>query len=158
MPCCVIERSLCSAITAAFIASRAALSGTTVKEDVVQEAYGRAFTRLREFRGASRIGTWLGRIVLPDVLNEALGRLRRRGEAVDWSSIENQHRVQAQIIPFPLVAAQPDPERTTAQREIRELLERAIDDLPDALVLVARAIEGIEHRIVELPAPRSRGR
>ena len=121
--------------------ARSVVRDESEAEDVVQEAYGRAFTRLREFRGASRIGTWLGRIVL----NEALGRLRRRRETVDWSSIENQHRAQAQIIPFPLVAAQPDPERSMAQREIRELLERAVDDLPDAfrLVLVARAIEGM---------------
>ena len=110
-------------------------------EDVVQEAYGRAFTHLREFRGASSIGAWLARIVL----NEALGRLRSRRETVDWESIENQQRARAQIIPFPLVAVQPDPERTMAQREIQELLERAIDDLPDAfrLVLVARAVEGM---------------
>jgi RNA polymerase sigma-70 factor (ECF subfamily) len=118
--------------------ARSVVRDDSEAEDVVQEAYGRAFTRLRQFRGASSIGTWLARIVL----NEALARLRRRRETVDWSSIENQH---AQIIPFPLVAAQPDPERTMAQREIRELLERAIDDLPDAfrLVLVARAIEGM---------------
>jgi RNA polymerase sigma-70 factor (ECF subfamily) len=110
-------------------------------EDVVQEAYGRAFTHLREFRGDSSIGTWLARIVL----NEALGRLRRRHETVDWELIETQHRAGAQIIHFPLGAAQPDPERTMAQREITEILQRAIDDLPNAfrLVLVARAVEGM---------------
>ena len=110
-------------------------------EDVVQEAYGRAFTHLREFRGASSIGAWLARIVL----DEALGRLRRRRETVDWELIENQPRVRAQIMSFPLVAAHPDPERSMAQREIQALLERAIDDLPNAfrLVLVARAVEGM---------------
>ena len=110
-------------------------------EDVVQEAYGRAFTHLREFRGDSSIAAWLARIVL----NEALGRLRHRRETVDWELIENQHRAGAQIISFPLEAAQPDPERTMAQREINEILQRAIDDLPDAfrLVLVARAVEGM---------------
>lgn len=110
-------------------------------EDVVQEAYGRAFTHLREFRGASSLATWLGRIVL----NEASGRLRRRRETVDWASIENQQRTPAQVIPFPLAASQPDPERTMAQREIRELMEQAIDALPNAfrLVLVARLIEGM---------------
>ena len=38
-------------------------------EDVLQEAYARAFTGLDEFRGEARIGTWLARIVI----NEALG-------------------------------------------------------------------------------------
>ena len=100
--------------------ARSVVRDDSEAEDVVQEAYGRAFTHLREFRGASSIGTWLARIVL----NEALGRIRRRRETVDWASIENQQRAPAQIIPFPLVAAQPDPERTMAQREIQELLER----------------------------------
>lgn len=121
--------------------ARSVVRDDSEAEDVVQEAYGRAFTHLREFRGASSIGAWLARIVL----NEALGRLRHRRETVDWELIENQHRAGAQIISFPLVEAQPDPERTMAQREIQELLERAIDGLPDAfrLVLVARAVEGM---------------
>ena len=121
--------------------ARSVVRDDSEAEDVVQEAYGRAFTHLREFRGASSIGTWLARIVL----NEALGRIRRRRDTVDWASIENQTERAGQIIPFPLVAAQPDPERTMAQREIQKLLEQAIDGLPDAfrLVLVARAIEGM---------------
>lgn len=121
--------------------ARSVVRDDSEAEDVVQEAYGRAFTHLRQFRGASSIGTWLARIVL----NEAWGRLRRRRETVDWASIENQHSAPAQIIPFPLVAAQSDPERTMAQREIHELLEQAIDGLPDSfrVVLVARAIEGM---------------
>ena len=59
---------------------------------------------------------------------------------MDWESIENQEG-RDQIILFPIVAAQPYPERTMAQREIQELLEPVIDGLPDAfrLVLVARA-------------------
>jgi RNA polymerase sigma-70 factor (ECF subfamily) len=77
--------------------ARSVVRDDSEAKDVVQEAHGRAFTRLREFRGASSIGTWLGRIVL----NEALGRLRRRRETVDWGPIENQHRAQAQIIPVP---------------------------------------------------------
>jgi RNA polymerase sigma factor (sigma-70 family) len=43
-------------------------------EDVVQEAYVRAFAALGEFRGDSGLATWLTRIVM----NEALGRVRRR--------------------------------------------------------------------------------
>src|SRR5829696_9312116 len=43
-------------------------------EDVLQEAYVRAFAALSGFRGDSGLGTWLTRIVL----NEAFGRMRRR--------------------------------------------------------------------------------
>src|SRR5215475_1771944 len=48
-------------------------------EDVVQEAYVRAFTNLASFRGEAGLGTWLSRIVL----NEALGRLRRKRPTVE---------------------------------------------------------------------------
>ncbi|HVY58931.1 MAG TPA: RNA polymerase sigma factor [Xanthobacteraceae bacterium] len=107
-------------------------------EDVVQEAYVRAFTRLAEFRAESSFSTWLSRIVL----NEALGRLRKRRRTADWLPLDTL-APSAEIIPFPLASNSPDPERTMAQREIRTLLERAIDDLPEAFrtVLVARVLE-----------------
>jgi RNA polymerase sigma-70 factor (ECF subfamily) len=108
-------------------------------EDVVQEGYVRAFTRLAEFRGESSLSTWLTRIVI----NEAYGRLRRQRPTVDWEAVEATHAAQAQIIPFPLSSSQPDPERTMAQHEINQILERAIDALPEPfrVVLVARLVE-----------------
>jgi RNA polymerase sigma-70 factor (ECF subfamily) len=106
-------------------------------EDVVQESYVRAFTRLNEFRGESSLNTWLTRIVI----NEAYGRLRRRRVTANWESVEAAHAAEAQIIPFP--SPQLDPERTMAQHEINRILERAIDALPDRfrVVLVARLVE-----------------
>jgi len=119
--------------------ARAVVRNDSEAEDVVQEAYVRAFTSLDRFRGDSSLATWLSRIVL----NEALGRLRRRPPTVDLSAVENRRPSQGQVIPFPLAAPQLDPERTMAQREIQRLLEQAIDDLPEAFrtVLVARVIE-----------------
>lgn len=108
-------------------------------EDVVQEAYLRAFSALTEFRGDSSLATWLTRIVL----NEALQRLRRRTER-PVAQTDPPRAPEAQVIPFPLSGQQPaDPERAVAQREICQLLERAIDDLPKEFraVLVARVIE-----------------
>jgi hypothetical protein len=49
-------------------------------EDVVQEGYLRAFTRLHELRGQSSIGSWLARIVL----NEAIAHVRRRRQVIQW--------------------------------------------------------------------------
>jgi RNA polymerase sigma-70 factor, ECF subfamily len=110
-------------------------------EDVLQEAYLRAFANLATFRGESGLGTWLGRVVI----NEALGRLRRERPTVEWTE-QMEGSVQSaashgEVIPFP--GEQIDPERIMAQRQIHSLLERAIDDLPDAFrtVLVARVIE-----------------
>src|SRR5712691_1505412 len=110
-------------------------------EDVVQEAYMRAFAHLADFRGDAGLATWLSRIVL----NEALGRLRRRRPTVDLTAIEEAPPSQGEVIPFPLASPQLDPERTMAQRQIQIVLEHAIDELPEAFrtVLIARVVEGM---------------
>lgn len=107
-------------------------------EDIVQEAYMRAFAGLDTFRGDASLATWLSRIVI----NEALGRLRKRKRVVTMPA-------EAQIIRFPLnqsgLNPSDDPERTMAQRQILGLVERATDSLPDVYrtVFVARVIEGL---------------
>jgi RNA polymerase sigma-70 factor, ECF subfamily len=118
--------------------ARAVLHEDSEAEDAVQEAYLQAFTHLADFRGDSSLTTWLSRIVL----NEALGRVRRRRPTVDLMSVDNG-KSQAEIISFPHASRQLDPERTMAQRQIQRILERAIDDLPEPfrIVLVARVIE-----------------
>ncbi len=122
-----------------FRVARAIMKDDNEAEDVVQESYVRAFTRLDEFRAESSLSTWLTRIVA----NEAYGRLRRRRIMVDWESAEATQKVEAQIIPFSSWSSQPDPERTMAQHEINQILERAIDGLPEPfrIVLVARLVE-----------------
>jgi RNA polymerase sigma-70 factor (ECF subfamily) len=119
--------------------ARSILRNDSEAEDVVQEVYVRTFLNLAAFRGESAFGTWLSRIVI----NEALGRLRRRPPVPEWSNIEDRQPAFGQVVPFPLVHEQSDPERTMAQREIRSMLEQAIDDLPAAFrtVLIARVIE-----------------
>jgi RNA polymerase sigma-70 factor (ECF subfamily) len=118
--------------------ARAVVRNDSEAEDVVQEAYVRAFTKLAEFRGDASLATWLSRIVL----NEALGRIRRHRRTADLPSLDKS-LPQAEIIPFPHASPQLDPERTMAQRQIQLLLEQAIDELPDdfRIVLVARVIE-----------------
>jgi RNA polymerase sigma-70 factor (ECF subfamily) len=124
-----------------FRIARSIVRDDSEAEDVLQEAYCNAFANLATFRGESQLGTWLARIVM----NEALGRLRRRRPTVELTAVEASPALAAQIIPFPNATPQLDPETTMAQCEIRVLLERAIDDLPDAFrtVLVARLIEGM---------------
>lgn len=109
-------------------------------EDVVQEAYVKAFMHLASFRGESTLATWLGRITI----NEALGRLRRRKPALQVEYFEVQ-RSQAQIIPFPQTATTDDPEKTMAQRQILQLVEQATDNLPEnfRVVFITRVIEGM---------------
>ena len=110
-------------------------------EDVLQEAYVRAFTNLGQFRGEARLSTWLARIVI----NEALGLIRRRRPAIDIALVSANPALDAEIIRFPGANPVPDPEITMAQTEIRTLLERAIDKLPSTFreVLIARLVEGM---------------
>jgi RNA polymerase sigma-70 factor (ECF subfamily) len=120
--------------------ARGILRNDTEAEDVVQEAYVSAFTHLDGFRGDSSLATWLSRITM----NEALGRLRRERLAVDLDTFEAQ-RTEAQIIQFPQTVTSDDPERTMAQREILQLVERATDNLPEIfrIVFITRVIEGM---------------
>src|SRR5438067_11213671 len=118
--------------------ARSILRNDSEAEDVVQETYVRAFTRLDSFRTDSRFTTWLTRIAM----NEALGRLRRQRPTVEWQA-KSENQIQGEIIQFPASLHAGDPERTVAQREICALLENAIDKLPDGFrpVFVARMVE-----------------
>jgi len=120
--------------------ARGILRNDSEAEDVVQEAYVDAFAHLQDFRGESSLATWLSRITI----NEALGRLRRDRPAVELAAVEAQ-RSEARIIQFPHTGASADPERTMAQRQILQLVERATDNLPEMfrIVFVTRVIEGM---------------
>ena len=120
--------------------ARSVLRNSTEAEDAVQEAYVSAFAHLASYRGESSLSAWLARITM----NEALGRLRRQRSTVDIATLE-EARTGAEIIQFPLLAQNDDPERTMAQRQILLLVEQATDNLPDAyrLVFVTRVIEGM---------------
>lgn len=113
--------------------ARSVLRHSAEAEDAVQDAYISAFTHLSSYRGEAGLAAWLSRIVM----NEALGRLRRR-ESMVFETHPN-----AEIIQFPTTAT--DPERTMAQRQLLDLVERATDELPQdyRTVFMARVIEGM---------------
>ena len=111
-----------------FRIARGILRDDAAAEDVVQDTYVRVFTHLEQFRGDSSVGTWLVRIAM----NLALGRIRSKRPTVDIDAV-------------PAVAADPNPESLMANRELKTILERSIDELPDAFraVFVARIVEGL---------------
>ena len=116
--------------------ARGILRNDTEAEDVVQETYVRALTHLDSFRGESSLSTWLSRIAM----NEAMGRLRGQRSVLHGDS-RLLDRPEADIIPFP--SAPSDPEKSMAQRQIQEVVERAIDELPEPfrLVFITRVME-----------------
>lgn len=109
-------------------------------EDVVQEAYLHAFRAIGGFRDEASLATWLSRITI----NQALGRLRRmrRREKLNASL---GFQPTASVIPFPVATSTDDPERSMAQKELLQLVEKASDNLPEIyrVVFVARVIEGL---------------
>jgi RNA polymerase sigma-70 factor (ECF subfamily) len=119
--------------------ARAVLRDEAEAEDAVQEAYLRAFSGLGEFRSDASIATWLTRITL----NECLGRKRKRRPTVGLEALQSAEASGAQIIRFPGMNSNSDPERSAAHMEIRRLLEGSIDLLPEAfrVVFVMREVE-----------------
>jgi RNA polymerase sigma-70 factor (ECF subfamily) len=122
-----------------FRVARSIVRDESEAEDVLQEAYVRAFAKLEEFRGESSIFTWLTRIVI----NEGRGRLRKRRDTVDLAEIETAQAEAGRVLMFPSSFGSGDPERDAARAEARRLLERAVDALPEPfrLVFVMREIE-----------------
>lgn len=116
-------------------AARAIVRNEREAEDVMQQAYVNAFAHLRQFNGSARFSTWLTRIAV----NEALSRVRRgaRYEALDEEFLNVE----------PLMTSSPSesPERQAFTTELRELLEWAIDELPDGTreVFMLREVEGL---------------
>jgi len=119
--------------------ARAVVQNDSEAEDVVQDAYVNAFGNLGKFRGEASLATWLTRITL----NAALARLRGQRPMVELEVLDAELSGKSQIIPFPLMPTASDPERAAAQRQIRNLIERAIDDLPEPfrVVFVMRDVE-----------------
>jgi RNA polymerase sigma-70 factor (ECF subfamily) len=96
-------------------------------EDVMQDAYVRAYEHLASFAGDAKFATWLTKIAV----YEALRRVRRR----------------ARIDPLMSTATTlPSPERQTYDHELRTVLERAIDHLPEGYrsVFVLRVVEELD--------------
>jgi RNA polymerase sigma-70 factor (ECF subfamily) len=123
-----------------FRAARSILHDDAEAEDVVQEAYFRAFTHLAGFRGEAQLSTWLTRIAV----NEALGRLRRRRLTVGLKDIDAiNDQGEARVIYLPSARQDGDPEAAAARAEVRRMLERAVDELPSSFrtVFVLRDIE-----------------
>jgi len=115
-------------------AARAIVRDEDEAEDVMQQAYVNAFTHLHQFNGSALFSTWLTRIAI----NESLARVRRRG-------IHEVFDDQPDAVSAMERRPSDDPERQAFTRELRVLLESAIDTLPDGMreVFVFREVEGL---------------
>jgi len=118
--------------------ARAIVRDDAEAEDMLQEAYLSAFTNLAKFRADASLSTWLTRIVI----NEALAHGRPENIVVGMEVLDNLEPPDTGLA-MPDLTSQGDPERTAARSQVRELLERAIDNLPEPfrVVFVMRMVE-----------------
>jgi RNA polymerase sigma-70 factor (ECF subfamily) len=104
-------------------------------EDIVQEAYVRAFQNLRQFEGRSLFSTWLTKIAV----YEATARRRKQrrwslvGDDTDLDSMAKQNQSR-------------DAAEQASQAELGTVLARAVDALPAELrvVFTMRMVEGLD--------------
>jgi len=114
--------------------ARAILSNDGEAEDVMQEAYVRAFQHLRQFEGRARFSTWLTRIAV----HEALARIRRASRFEEWTQMDD-----AKSVKLGPAQSVPDAESHAAASELNKILEHAIESLPEhyRAVVIMRDVE-----------------
>jgi len=108
-------------------------------EDVLQEAFLKAYTRLDQFQGDAQFYTWLTRIAV----NESLMRLRKHRNS-KTVSLDEQLETEDSHISREVASDGPNPEQTYRQEETRKVVEDAIDSLAEGYraVFVLRDVEG----------------
>lgn len=121
--------------------ARSILKDDAEAEDAVQEAYLAAYRNIDRFRGGARLSTWLARIVT----NEAYGRLRHRKPAgvvipLDPGTQRGDSRPEKAPMADGTVE---QPDAAALRTELRYLLERRIDALPEQFrtVFILRDVE-----------------
>jgi RNA polymerase sigma-70 factor, ECF subfamily len=124
--------------------ARSILHDDAEAEDAVQDAYLSAYRNIARFRGGAKLSTWLARIAI----NEAYARLRKRrqpGVVVPLGSVGDPVHCTASPLGDESMAdtTGSDPEHSTLRAELRKLLEKHIDALPEPfrLAFILRDVE-----------------
>jgi RNA polymerase sigma-70 factor (ECF subfamily) len=103
--------------------ARAILRNDGEAEDVMQDAYVRAYEHLDQFAGKAKFSTWLTRIAV----HEALARQSRGNRYQDLEP--TSEREGDPMDRFASLTS--NPEQQASNSEIRRLLEEAVEKLPD---------------------------
>jgi RNA polymerase sigma-70 factor, ECF subfamily len=122
--------------------ARSILRDEAEAEDCVQSAYLLAYRSMGAFAGRAKLSTWLTRIVL----NEALARKRQTVRSAMVIPLEDPADAETPTQAHTAIAPSAEtlgPETEASRRELRLLIERRIDGLPEAFrsVFVLRALE-----------------
>jgi RNA polymerase sigma-70 factor (ECF subfamily) len=117
--------------------ARAILRDDAEAEDVMQDAYVRAYQNLASFQGRAKFVTWLTRIAV----HEALTRSRRR---LRFQALDPSDESNGEIMQSPPSSTR-SPEQQAYDRELAAVLEKAVSSLSEdhRLVFVLRDVEGM---------------
>ncbi len=128
-------------------------------EDVVQDAFLKAYENLEQFQGNSKFYTWLVRIAV----NESLMKLRKR-RTDKTVSLDQEIETEEDSMPREVADWAPNPEQLYKQGELKEILTKTVNGLPASFrtVFVLRDVEGLsteetaEALGLSIPAVKSR--
>ena len=117
--------------------ARAILRDDAEAEDVMQDAYVRAYQNLASFEGRAKFVTWLTRIAV----HEALTRSRRR---LRFQAFDPADESNGEIMQSPPSSTR-SPEQQAYDRELAAVLEKAVSSLSEdhRLVFMLRDVEGM---------------
>ena len=117
--------------------ARAILRDDAEAEDVMQDAYVRAYQNLASFEGRAKFSTWLTRIAV----HEALARARKRSRLQSFDSSDSSHG----DLMIAAISSERSPEHETYNRELAAVIERAVLSLSEEyrLVFMLRDVEGM---------------
>jgi RNA polymerase sigma-70 factor (ECF subfamily) len=103
-------------------------------EDVMQDAYVRAYEHLSQFEGRAAFSTWLTRIAV----HEALARVRKRERIQRFDEDSSEGEISVNPASPAL-----DPEQAISKAELSRMLEEAVLGLPEQYrtVLMLRDVE-----------------
>src|SRR2546422_11773502 len=118
-----------------FRVARSVVKDDSEAEDIIQEAYVRAYEHLSQFEGRAKFSTWLTKIAI----YEAYARVRR----FDYRNVDSVSNLEDQGMD--VKSKEHDPEQQTFDDEMRMLLERALEAIPDDYrsIFMLREIEGL---------------
>lgn len=114
--------------------ARAILRDDAEAEDVMQDAYVRAYQHLHQYAGRAPFSAWLTRIAV----HEALARLRSRNRTEQLEQAGQDGGLSMNIVESSL-----DPEQNASRAELGRLLEDAVLGLPEQfrMVVLLRDVE-----------------
>lgn len=115
---------------------------TAEVEDLVQDTFLKAYTKLETYRAESSFSTWLMRIAVNSALD-----LRKRCSRSPVASVEDPEELLGAETSGPRAGGFPAPDEGLTRAEMAEVTEAALEKLPDAFrtVLVLREFEELSY-------------